>query len=262
MNAELESPVILQPLETYILLAFECPKCSPFGRGRSWEHCYKHFATKPDVLNDPGQLDLASLHLAFYLASWGMYRGSTQLLQKDYKIHYDVVKKLFDQKYKSLWHIQLDRLNAYSITLLVSLIEEIRSIYNDKFQSKSTPTDTLVTKVLMGTLGCIIAYDRNVITGLKHSNFSNRLNKESFDKLFQFCNKNENKESFVNMQKKIFQQYGIDYPIMKIIDMYFWAIGNVEDLKKANKKAKLQEFLSNSCHDRNCLKYQGPNQPS
>ena len=44
------------------------------GRSRSWEHCYRVFR---DARTDPSpDYDYLSLHLAFYLASWGMYRGS------------------------------------------------------------------------------------------------------------------------------------------------------------------------------------------
>ena len=45
------------------------------GRSRSWEHCYRVFR---DARTDPSpDYDYLSLHLAFYLASWGMYRGSS-----------------------------------------------------------------------------------------------------------------------------------------------------------------------------------------
>ena len=47
--------------------------------------------------------DYLSLQLAFYLASWGMYRGSSFLLQKDYKVHEAVVKELLDSKYNCLF---------------------------------------------------------------------------------------------------------------------------------------------------------------
>ena len=43
------------------------------GRSRSWEHCYRVFR---DARIDPSpDCDYLSLHLAFYLASWGMYRA-------------------------------------------------------------------------------------------------------------------------------------------------------------------------------------------
>ena len=55
-----------------------------YHRYKSWEHCYRYFKkNKNKELN----YDYAALQLAFYLASWGMYRGSSILLWKDYKIH-------------------------------------------------------------------------------------------------------------------------------------------------------------------------------
>ena len=55
----------------------------PNGRYRSWEYCYKAFHDARGNTN--ADVDYLSLQLAFYLASWGMYRGSSFLLQKDYK---------------------------------------------------------------------------------------------------------------------------------------------------------------------------------
>ncbi len=71
-------------------------KVDPNGRFRSWEHCYKCFY---DARNESNiDYDYLSLQLAFYLASWGMYRGSSFLLQKDYKLHIPVVEELLKEK--------------------------------------------------------------------------------------------------------------------------------------------------------------------
>ena len=44
-------------------------RTSENGRSRSWEHCYRAFR---DARTDPSpDYDNLSLHLAFYLASWG-----------------------------------------------------------------------------------------------------------------------------------------------------------------------------------------------
>lgn len=74
------------------------------GRYRSWEHCYSHFikARGSKVID----YDYLSLQLAFYLASWGMYRGSSFLLQKDYKVHIPVVKELLSNEYDALAGIE------------------------------------------------------------------------------------------------------------------------------------------------------------
>lgn len=95
------------------------------SRYRSWEHCYKHFYD--ERTNNNPDYDSLSLHLAFYLASWGMYRGSSFLLQKDYKVHEPVVREILKSKYDSLFGIKssefrdesnqklLQELNAYMI---------------------------------------------------------------------------------------------------------------------------------------------------
>lgn len=74
------------------------------GRYRSWEHCYKCFHDARN--NSAPDLDYLSLQLAFYLASWGMYRGSSFLLQKDYKVHVPVVEELLKVHYNGLFGLE------------------------------------------------------------------------------------------------------------------------------------------------------------
>ena len=72
-----------------------------YARYRSWEHCNNVFNEKHDKLIElrkkgsdlsDEDYDYLALHLSFYLASWGMYRGSSLLLSTDYKIHVIIVK--------------------------------------------------------------------------------------------------------------------------------------------------------------------------
>ena len=79
-------------------------KADENGRYRSWEHCYSHFIKARE--SKEVDYDYLSLQLAFYLASWGMYRGSSFLLQKDYKVHIPVVKELLGEKYDALAGIE------------------------------------------------------------------------------------------------------------------------------------------------------------
>ncbi len=62
-------------------------------RLKSWEHCYKFFKINHQNLDDQKIMDLACLHLAFYLASWGMLRNSF-LLQRDYLIHKEFIENV------------------------------------------------------------------------------------------------------------------------------------------------------------------------
>jgi len=86
----------------------------------SREHCYSFFTTKPT------NLDLASLHLAFYLASWGMYRGSAAIRDFDYLVHRPAVEELLKPDYDPLRGASFDELSSRFDTLLWPLIEKIR----------------------------------------------------------------------------------------------------------------------------------------
>ena len=100
------------------------------NRYQSWKHCYEAFG---DITKDN---DYLALHLGFYLASWGMYRGSTGLLQKDYKIHIGAVK-IVKEYHKDLRCSQNLEVSINNIYAIINLKEELFNHYNQyKYQTK------------------------------------------------------------------------------------------------------------------------------
>lgn len=203
------------------------------GRYLSWEHCYGEFYSahkefqKGNLSSE--KLDYLSLHLAFYLASWGMYRGSTFLLQRDYRIHMGVIKILFEEKYNSLWAININDYTDSNIYLMLNLKNSIGKFYNEvrkdvkEIDIKNEVSVTLITKILMGTLGCVPAYDRYFISGLRKSKVAvGDINNKSIKSLILFYK--DDYEYLENMRKEM-SYSNVDYPQMKIIDMIFWQIG-------------------------------------
>jgi hypothetical protein len=191
-------------------------------RYKSWEHCFSYFSQK--------KLDevIACLHLSFYLASWGMYRGSSFLLWKDYLVHRDVVKRILTLQH--LRNIDFSKQCDSKIDEIFELSSWIRNWYQDHIKhvngtaKKIHVTDTLVTKILLGTLGCIPAYDRYFIEGLRAKGLSHsRLSKDNFLSVVKFYKLN--KDDFDSVQQSIKRTSGIYYPTMKLVDMYFWKIG-------------------------------------
>ena len=79
----------------------------------------------------------------------------------------------------SLRGASLDDLSANVNTLLWPLIEKIRQ--GSLYPSAVTVTDTLVTKILMGTLGCTPAYDRFLKAGLEEKGFSSSFSRKNFN---------------------------------------------------------------------------------
>ncbi len=197
----------------------------------SWEHCYKYF-TGTEIDTD---VDKACLHLAFYLASWGMYRGSSFLLWKDYLIHKPVVELLL--KNRHLQAVDFCRAGESELTDIFNLMASIKKWYQDRENIQSVNgdinrivnvTDTLATKIALGTLGCVPAYDRYFIDGLRLSELPySGLKQGNFLKVVRFYQENE--FDFKCAQREIKERGGVTYPAMKLVDMYFWQIGFEND---------------------------------
>jgi len=214
-------------------------------RYRSFNHCYSYFKNMDNEYIDE---TVSMLHLGFYLASWGMYRGSSFLIQKDYKIFKPVIQKLFENQYLDLKNLdeKLNKNNYKEMAALTfSLHEKIQEIleterlkyyeYKNKNSPKAKISSTLTTKILMGTLGCIPAYDRFFQSGIKAYNDNNKPNLiqnfsvNSINKIYHFAVKN--KDDLLNIQSELIEETGYKYPLMKLIDSYFWLIGYNLELK-------------------------------
>lgn len=209
-------------------------KDDPNARYRSWEHCYLDFYKARN--NTMPNYEYLSLQLSFYLASWGMYRGSSFLLQKDYKIHIPIIEEILKAKYNPLMGIDCCELKKEdNMNLLFELGEYIKNYYNYVRRSvrnqniKSDISDTLLTKILMGTLGCVPAYDRYFIKGIKKERVAiGNYNMKSILQLIKFYEEYSDKLNLLQEQLIVDD---LKYPQMKILDMAFWQIGYDEDMK-------------------------------
>lgn len=76
---------------------------------------------------------------------------------------------------------------------------------------------------MLGTLGCIPAYDRYFIIGLKQEKIDRSFSQKSLMQLFDFID--THRIDITAAQELILSQTKTHYPIMKIVDMYFWQIG-------------------------------------
>lgn len=216
-------------------------KADENGRYRSWEHCYSHFIKARG--SQEIDYDYLSLQLAFYLASWGMYRGSSFLLQKDYKVHIPVVKELLSEKYDALVGIECTDFRKESNQQLLKDINSFLGQYYDKIRRevkeqelKNQLSFTLITKILMGTLGCVPAYDRYFIAGIKNQKVATgNYNLKSIMQLVDFYEKNYARLEPAREKMKV---EGMPYPQMKMIDMGFWQVGFELDTNKGIQTAR------------------------
>ena len=198
------------------------------GRSRSWEHCYRVFRdartdTSPDC-------DYLSLHLAFYLASWGMYRGSSFLLQKDYKVLVPVVEEILKPEYDCLFGVACvglreDEVQGSLEKLYKYIAKNFQPIRNE-VAGREVPTPVspvLITKILMGTLGCVPAYDRFFQDGVATYKVTTR--EYSLDSVLRLADIYEAHNDRLEEVRRGFEGDGLTYPQMKLLDMGFWQIG-------------------------------------
>ena len=198
------------------------------GRSRSWEHCYRVFR---DARTDPyPDRDYLSLHLAFYLASWGMYRGSSFLLQKDYKVLSPIVEEILKPEYDCLFGVacadlrepgvqkQLTKLNKYIAKHFGPIRKEVAG------REVPTPVSpVLITKILMGTLGCVPAYDRFFQDGVATYKVTTR--EYSLESVLRLVDFYEEHNDRLEEARRGMRTDDLIYPQMKLLDMGFWQIG-------------------------------------
>jgi len=149
-----------------------------------------------------------------------------------YLIHKSVVDKILAHKH--LQDIDYFQTDESRIDEMFDLIKWVKNWYETNIQNVNgkkrgvNVTDTLVTKILLGTLGCIPAYDRYFIDGLRTKGLSfSKLTKDNFMPVVNYYK--ENKNHFDYVQNIIVESSGIRYPSMKLVDMYFWEIGYESD---------------------------------
>lgn len=197
---------------------------NPAGRYRSWEHCYLAFSAHKGQWNKD-TLDLLTLHLTSYLASWGMYRGSSFLLkEKDYFVHRPVVELLLDSSWEDLWHPSAETIiQEKNAVRIEQLGKEISKIYCQIAKRDNDISDTLMTKILLGTLGCSPAYDGNFKKAARSLHCG--VGEFSAAALIAWAN-------FYIAYKNSFEplrisccQNGLEYPPMKVLDMCFFSMG-------------------------------------
>ena len=206
------------------------------GRSRSWEHCYRVFR---DARTDPApDYDYLSLHLAFYLASWGMYRGSSFLLQKDYKVLSPIVEEILKSEYDCLFGLACTDVREPEVQLMLETVYDYIADHFDPIreevagrQRATAVSPVLITKILMGTLGCVPAYDRFFQDGVATYKVTTReYSRNSLLKLVDFY---EEYNDRLEEARRGMRTEDLTYPQMKLLDMGFWQIGFEKDAGSA-----------------------------
>ena len=194
----------------------------PEDRYASFDYCYNYFKGNSGAFLLEN-MERSCMTLGFYLASWGMLRGSSFLLSKSAK-HYQPLVEYIARLDRSVWEIDADNLRK-NIPIVLMIYSEVQKL---TIHSKNSHA-TLVTKIILGVFGFIPAFDLyfcntfRKIFGASHGFRS--INKKSLEAICDFYD--HNRDEIDSVSETIFTmdfasgRYSIHhYPKAKIIDMY------------------------------------------
>jgi hypothetical protein len=139
------------------------------------------------------------------------------------------VRVLLAPEFIPLWDTAADGPNDGAFRLMFKLADNIRSTYlrvvrvgDGENGPKKIVSDTLVTKVLLGTVSCTPAFDTFVRNALRRRHMRQQFSEQGMRQIYAFYR--NHLEEFTQMQKRL-KGMGYDFPPMKLVDMALWIEG-------------------------------------
>jgi hypothetical protein len=190
------------------------------GRYSSFDYCYNYFyefykQDKIQELSNEKNLQMSCMHLGFYLASWGMFRPSSFLINKSGK-HFEELIIEISKMDSDRWEIDVINYDKSNVKDLIDCKEEIIDALG---RSNAKTWDTLVSKIMLGVFGNVPAFD----TFFKKSRIGVKsFNEQSLHKIQEFYRSNKSDFDSCNISTLDFSGVKTDnkYTIAKLIDMY------------------------------------------
>lgn len=205
---------------------------SPNHRYASWDYCYSYF--KMNAGNLSHDMEKSCAILGFYLASWGMLRGSSHLLGRSYR-HYSRFIEYVDRLHHDDPEFALLDVPQYNnAATRQSIIEKFKCVCTLIDGEDHESSLTRATKVMLGVWGNIPAFDRFFRTTLKHHSQSNgyvRLTERALQDVFNLYSAVPATQAYLDNAEYFALGFSgapttVRYPIAKLIDMYGFIKGS------------------------------------
>jgi hypothetical protein len=174
----------------------------------AWEQCYAYFGLDGSEFDE----QIACLRLAFYLASFGMLRGSSKLRKTDLEGYDKLVKVCRNFK-----HLR-DRKPEELAEQLCCVVTFKEALTKSLCELGVKPTTTLVSKIALGTTACMPAYDRFAKIALKNLGLSVRPSREGLEQLYERCRCDD-------LLNKLGAKRNAQLPFMRDLDIALWESG-------------------------------------
>lgn len=191
------------------------------GREASFDFCFNYFQSfrrknEIESVASSKNIEFSCLQLGFYLASWGMLRGSSPLGQKWSSKHYQRFIENLVRFDRAIWDIDIP---DYGDAAKVSLLLEFGSAVTTLLQHDSS---ILKTKVMLGIFGNVPAFDQFFCLPGYGLGGKATFCKKNLKAIFDFYNANKSEIDSHQIPTLDFltsQSTQILYPRAKIIDM-------------------------------------------
>jgi len=201
---------------------FMSERSSAASRNASYDHCFNYFREHFErccvkELSNGAQLQLSCLHLGFYLASWGMFRGKAALLQHSFTALVPVVE-LISRAPEDLWTLDVKDYDEESIRQIL----EFRETLAEKVPGGRS--DILTSKIMLGVFGCVPAFDRYFRKGSGLSGFR----KHALLEIREYYRANQDVIESCRSNTIDFEGRALErkYTQAKVVDMIFFIEGN------------------------------------
>ena len=190
-------------------------------RYASFDHCFNYFREhwekgQTASLASKSGMQLSCLHLGYYLASWGMFRGKAALLQHNSRALLPAVEMIANAP-PIMWTTDVVDYDKNRIEAILKFKDTLK---------KAVPgghSDTLTSKIMHGVFGCVPAFDTNFRKGFHVPSFS----PSALIKVHDYYNKH--KEIIEDSRAYTIGFDGVPtkrrYTQAKVIDMIFFIEG-------------------------------------
>jgi predicted RNase H-like HicB family nuclease len=216
-----------------------------YKRYSAYDYCFNYFRDfyangKQNEIASEENMSTSCLQLGLYLATWGMYRGSSALHKRSFKIYEGLIERISENSY--FWEIDVEdycqergKADSEVLQAIKDFKGKVVKLLSDDY-NKITPyekiyfkknmehqklqvSEILFTKIMMGVFGCVPSYDSKFTKTLENKT----LNKISLEEIYDFYTKNK---EVLDKKQKEFKTLNVKggftehtYKKAKIIDL-------------------------------------------
>ncbi len=183
-NKKIPSEALKFNIKKFLECTKEIKNFNELNRAWAWYDCQNAFNNNHKLT--PAEIDYREKELFIYLANWGMVARGSFIMKHTWRILKEVVTEISRKEYNGLRKISINKNDIETHVKLINTLYERIAVILYQYHEDYTPNDNedkkkekaflkvssaLITKILLGTTGCIVAYDSNVCNVL--SLFSN-----------------------------------------------------------------------------------------